>query len=305
MSPPRRPLLGLVFAILTLIWGTTWAAIRIGLRSVPPLTGVAVRFALAATLLLVIARLRGLTFGTTARERRLWLVVAAFSFCSSYGVVYWSEQWVPSGLAAVIFATMPLFVGAFAHLVLPSERLNLRGLTGLLVGFGGVGCIFSTDFAALGGPPVRHAALVLLVSPLASSIGSISVKRWGGGIHPLSLAAAPMAMTASFMGLLALLTERGLPLRFDGVAFGSIAYLAVCGTAVTFTLYYWMLSFVPVTTLALISYTVPVVAVLIGTLALHEPFTSRTLVGSVFVLLGVSMAATASSPAPQNRLTSS
>jgi drug/metabolite transporter (DMT)-like permease len=293
------------FTVLTLIWGTTWAAIRVGLRSLPPFTGLALRFTLAAAILLPVARIARLRLGQTRVERRLWLVVAALTFCTSYSVVYWSEQWVPSGLAAVIFATLPLFVGGLAHWTLPEERLSFLGLAGLLIGFVGIGIIYSGDFALLGGPQVASASAVLLISPLASSIGSIAVKRWGKHVHPISLTAVPMAVSAAVMSAVAWISESGRTLSFDAAAIGSLLYLAICGTALTFTLYYWLLSRLPVTTLALISYTVPVVAMIVGTVVLGEPFTARTLGGSGLVLFGVALAARAHPSPPQNRTTNS
>ncbi len=100
MMQPRSLTHG-ALALLILIWGTTWAAIRIGLEGLPPFTGVAVRFAIASAVLLLAAAWKGWPLGSGPRARGLWLVNAVLSFSASYGVVYWAEQWVPSGLAAV------------------------------------------------------------------------------------------------------------------------------------------------------------------------------------------------------------
>lgn len=287
-------------ALLTLIWGTTWAAIRIGLRGIPPFTGVALRFALAAAALLAVARglgvrLRGATpaAGATAaaaRPWRVWLVNAAFTFVIPYGVLYWAEQWVPSGLAAVLFATSPLWVALAAHLMLPGERLRAPTAAGVLVGFAGVALIFSDDLRALGGPRVAAAAAVLLISPLTSAFGVVAVKRWGAGLHPLSVAAVPMALTAAVMGLVAWATESSRPLRFDAASVAALLYLALCGSALTFTLYFWLLRRRPATTLSLINYLTPIVALLIGGAALGESFSARTLAGSALVVGGVAVA---------------
>jgi drug/metabolite transporter (DMT)-like permease len=160
----------------------------------------------------------------------------------------------------------------------------------MLVGFGGVAAIFSEDFDRLGGPGVAFAAVVLLAAPLVSAMGSVSVKRWGAGIHPLSLTAVPMGITALIMGAMAWFTERHATVVLDFVAVATIVYLALMGTALTFTLYYWLLGYLPATRMALISYTTPLVAVLVGTLVMDEPFTLRILIGSVLVVLGVALA---------------
>ena len=291
MQTPGRSLLVSVFVILTLIWGTTWAAIRIGLEGIPPFTGVAMRFGIAAIVLLIAARLRGVRLGTLRRERWLWVANALLSFCISYGVVYWCEQWVPSGLAAVLFSTFPLFVVIMSHFTLPEERLTLRGAIGVLLGFAGVAVIYSQDLSLLGGPQVVFAATVFLISPFVSAIAQVLVKRWGKGIHPFSLTAVPMAMTAVVMGSVAFLTEREARVTFDAVSIGALLYLALAGSAVTFSLLYWLLARMSATRVSLVAYTIPVVAVCIGALFLGEVITPRIIAGSVMVLLGVFLAA--------------
>ena len=171
MSSPERGRLGAAFLLLTVVWGTTWAVIRVGLAGIPPFTGVALRFAVAGLLLLAVAPRLGVRFGRSRRELLLWVSNALLSFCVSYSVVYWSEQYIPSGLTAVLFATNPLFVAVVAHFLLPGERLGPAAALGLLLGFAGVALIFSDDLRLLGGERVREAALVML--RLASGIGRV------------------------------------------------------------------------------------------------------------------------------------
>jgi len=288
----RRPSAAWIIAayvFLTVVWGTTWSAIQIGLERTPPLGGVAIRFLLAGALLWAIARARGIRLGRQKHEKALWWINAAFAFSLSYGIVYWAEQWIPSGLASVLFATYPLFVGLIAHLALPGERLSVKESVGMLLGFAGVATIFSADFGALGGHRVFVASAVMLASPAAAAIATVWVKRWGGSIHPLSLTAVPMIMAGAAMGVVSLVFERGRTYTWDAAAIGALLYLAVIGSAVTFTLYYWLLAYLPAKRLALIAYLIPLIAVTIGTLR-GERLTSRILVGSVTVIAGVALA---------------
>ena len=289
MPDTRRSLTYAALTVLILIWGTTWAAIRIGLRGLPPFTGIALRFGLAALVLFVAARLVGARPTWDRRAKVLGAVNAALAFSLSYGVVYWAEQWVPSGLASVLFSTFPLMVAVLAHFALPGERIQPASAAGILVGFSGVLVIFSEDLAALGGQDTVRASVVFLLSPLAAAVANVVVKRWGKGVHPLSLTAPPMAATALFMGAMAAIFEKGRDLSFDATSVGALLYLAVAGTAITFFLYFWLLDRLPATRLSLITYGIPVVAVTVGTLGLGEPFTGRMLFGSVLVLLGVSL----------------
>lgn len=281
-----------VFAVLTVIWGTTWAAIRIALAGIPPVTGVAIRFALAGLVLVVIGRLRGVRFGRLPGERRLWLVNAATTFAGSYGIVYWGEQWVPSGLAAILFATLPLWVVSLGHFLLPGERGGGRSFGGVLLGFAGVALVFSEDFDKLGGAQVLFASLVFLLAPFVSAVGSVSVKRWGRGISPFSIAGVPMLMTGGAMGALALLVESSREVLSPAMApnpWLATLYLALLGSSLTFTLYFWLLARRSAVAASLISYTVPVCAVLVGWLAFDEPVTWRLLAGGAVVLAGVAV----------------
>jgi drug/metabolite transporter (DMT)-like permease len=326
--------------LLTLIWGTTWAAIRLGLRGIPPFTGVALRFAIGAAALLAAARALGVrlrgghapspaplasavppqpaTAAVTAMSAapaaplvagaprsspwRVWLVNGLMTFFIPYGLVYWAEQWVPSGLTAVLFATSPLWVALAAHVALPAERLRAATAAGVLLGFAGVAVIFSEDLRALGGPRVAGAAALLLIAPLTASIGVVAMKRWAAGMHPLTIVAMPMALTAAAMGCVALATEAGQPVRLAGLPLAALLYLALCGSALSFTLYFWLLGRLPATTLSLINYLTPIVALLIGGAALGEPFTARTLAGSALVVGGVAVAMrVGSEKAPRDR----
>ena len=286
--PGRGSLIG-GFLLLTLIWGTTWAAIRIGLDGVPPFTGVAVRFAIAGTLLLALALALGVRLGRGRHEKALWLANGILSFCLSYPIIYWSEQHIPSGLAAVLFATNPLVVAALAHFLLAGERLTAAAVAGLVLGFAGVAVIFSDDLTLLGGPQVRLAALVMLGSPLVSAMSAVAIKRWGSDVHPLSLSAVPMLIASVVMGAVALLVERHRPLVLDARSVGALVYLALLGSAVTFTVYYWLLARVAATRVALVSYLIPIVAVAVGAVLFDEPLRPRLLAGSALILAGVAI----------------
>lgn len=251
---------------------------------------MALRFAIASAVLLALVPLFGVKLGRSPIERRLWLVNTLLTFAIPYAVLYWAEQSVPSGLASVLFATMPLMVAVIAHLALPGEGLTVRGTIGVLIGFAGIAVIFSEDFQALGGAQVRTAAAVLLVSPLCAGFGSIAVKKWGAGIHPISIGAVPMGITALLTGAMALAFEHGRAVHFDRPSVLAVLYLAVVGSAFPFTLYFWLLKRQTATGMSLINYATPVLAVLIGTLFLGEPFTARIVVGAALVLVGVAVA---------------
>jgi len=282
---------------LVAIWGTTWAVIRIGLGGIPPFTGVALRFAAAGLVLWGVAFAIGLRGPRLRAPLWLWTAQGLLTFSVSYGLVYWAEQWVPTGLTAVYFATFPLWVAVLAHFALPGERIRPVGVVGLLLALGGVALLFSQDFAALGGPQVATASVLLLLAPLSSAVAQILVKRFGHDVHPVTLNAGSMLIAAAAVGAIALVVERGRPVRFDLVSVGSLLYLAILGTTVTFSLYFWLLRHMTATGLSLTAYAIPVVAVVVGALAFHEPVTPQLLAGGALVIAGTLLAARRGRPA--------
>jgi drug/metabolite transporter (DMT)-like permease len=290
VSQPRRLLLNLALAALTLLWGTTWAAIRIGLEGVPPFTGAAVRFVLGSAVLLALAPLFHVSFGRRPHEVRVWLANGIFLFIGSYGAVYWSEQWVPSGIAAVLFATFPLFVALLAHFLVPGERIRPKTIGGLGLGLAGVALIHSEDFGSITDRHTAVATLVFMISPVSAALANVLVKRWGREVHPVSTTAVPMMIGAVGLGTGAIAFERSAPMRWDALSIGIVIYLAVFGTVVTFLLYFWAMKHLPVTRVSLIAYLTPIVAVAIGTLFLDEPLTWRIALGAAGIIGGVAIA---------------
>lgn len=287
---PSRALTWAVLALLILIWSTTWAVIRVGLRGIPPFTGVALRFALAGVVLLALAPVLGVKLGRHPNEPRIWAINVFLTFAIPYSVLYWSEQWLPSGLAAVIFATVPLVTALAAHFMLPAERLTPRRFLGVLVGFGGIAVLYSGDFRALGGAQVAKAAAVMLIAPVCAGLANVALKRWGEGIHPISIGAVPMAVTAVLIGTASRFVEHGRPVTFNTPAVLSLLYLGLIGSALPFTLYFWLLKRQSATGMAMINYATPIFAIIIGTVFLDEPFTLRIVMGTALVLIGVAVA---------------
>jgi len=291
MTTPGPFLKLATLGFLTLIWGTTWAAITISLRGFPPFSGVALRFAIAAALLIVYARLMGIPLAPAdRRERRLRILHALLTFCGSYGVVFWAEQWVPSGLASVLFATFPLFVAVMAHFVLPKERMTTPVVIGSVLGLAGIAVIFAEDFDLLGGAMVAVGSAVMLISPVVAAVVSVVVKRWGSGMHPVPFNAVAMAYAAATMGVVAALVERHRSLVFSPGPVVALLYMAIAGTAITFPLYFWLLEHMEARQVALIGYGTPVVALFLGAVFMGEPITARTLAGSAMVVVGVAVA---------------
>jgi drug/metabolite transporter (DMT)-like permease len=138
-------LLGAGFVLVSLIWGSTWLAIKIGLQSVPPLFAVTMRFSLATIILFLILKIRGERLPTDRVALLLYLTLAFLSYSFPFALVYWGEQYIPSGLASIIFAVYPFVVAIGSHFALEAEKMNVLKMAGILLGFAGVTIIFWSD----------------------------------------------------------------------------------------------------------------------------------------------------------------
>lgn len=291
MKAPGPVLKAATLAFLVVVWGTTWAAVRISLRGFPPFTGVALRFVIAAVLLVLIARATGTPLGpVNSKDRWLRVVHALLSFCVSYGIVFWAQQFIPSGLTSVLFATFPLIVAVMAHFALPGERMTLPVLAGTVLGFAGIATIFSEDLDRVGGTAAASASLIMLASPFVAAISTVVVKKWGRGIRPVSFNAVAVGYAAIVMGVVAAVTERHEVIVPERWPVAAILYMAIASTAITFPLYFWLLQHMQARRLALIGYGTPVVALYLGVFFLDEKLTTLTLVGSAMVVVGVAVA---------------
>ncbi len=277
----------LQLALLIGIWGTTYAAIRVGLESIPPFLGIAVRFAVASALLFLGCAVLGIRWWQDGTPWGMWTFNAVAHFVVPYGVVYWCEQWIPSGLAAVLFTTFPLFVAVLAHWLVPGERLRPLAVLGLVLGAMGVAILYADDLTATLGPEGRRAAWIFLLSPLTAALGDVVIKRWYSQIHPVSLTAPSLALTAITCGVLSFAFESPLEVTWTPTAWGVTLYLAVFGTALAFVLYFGLLSRVTVTSLSLITFGIPIVAMMVGAVVLDESLTPRLALGAAFILAGV------------------
>jgi drug/metabolite transporter (DMT)-like permease len=290
MSAMDRPavLAGFV-VLLCLIWGSTWFAIRVGLESLPPFFSAALRYVIAAGIVAGLAIGQGIRPPAGRRLHAALLALGFLAFALSFGAVYWGEQFVPGGLAAVIFATHPLLVSLVSSRALSDEPLTARKLAGILVGFSGV-AVLMLDDVALDHPLAPVGAAVILISPITAAVVNVGVKRFGTGLHVFNLTALPM-----FYGGVTLLGVSLLAEDWDGIAWtpsgvASVLYLAIFGSTIAVVAYYSLLKRLPVSRLALMSYAFPVVAVVIDVLIAGERFGTRAWLGSALVLAGVVVA---------------
>lgn len=282
-----RPLI--VFIILCGIWGSTWAFIKLGLRDLPPITFLCCRFIIAIALLSLIAYFRGAKFPRRRDEWRPLMTTGVLGFTINYGMVFWGESHISSGLAALLQATIPLFGLIIAHYYLPSESLTFIRLTGVVLGLVGVVVIFSDQMS--GGDSLAFLGGVgIVLGALCVAYSNVLIKARGAKFDISVLAAGQM-----IFGLVPLLVysfiREGNPLHLHWTmtAVVSLLYLALVGSVAAFMLYYWLVRNMDVTNTMLISLVTPVVAVLIGIVFLHEVLSWRIAIGGAGILTGISL----------------
>ena len=277
----------LVWLILCIIWGSTWLFIKLGLENLPPISFAGIRFVIACAILYLLIRARGIVLPDNRRDWGLLALTGVLSFILNYGLVFWGEQYISSGLAAVLQATLPAFGLVIAHFHLPGERMTWSKIFGVVLGFFGVAVVFSNQLAIAGGKALAG-CVALVLSALFAAYSNVLVKAYGRKLEPAILAAGQM-----FFGLIPLLLIgiplEGNPFRFDWTPMALVAllYLAVVGSVIAFMLYYWLVQHMEVTKTMLISLVTPVVAVVLGMVVLGEDLSWRTIAGGIMIMVGV------------------
>jgi drug/metabolite transporter (DMT)-like permease len=279
----------LAFAIIYFVWGSTFLAIRIGVREVPPFLLAAMRFLVAGLVLYgwMLARREPSPNG------RQWLssfLLALLIFVFDYGLLFWAEQRIPSGIAAVMLATIPAFMALSEILLLRTQHLTIRLALALLVGIGGVAVLVSRSLN-LGGAPIDTAgAMALIIAAISWSIASALTRKLS--LPPSKVMSSGAQMLAG--GVLLTLSSAALgefrnfhPLAVSRGAWLSLLYLIVAGSIIAFTAYVWLIHHESPTKVGTYAYVNPVVAVLLGYFWGGEALGLRTILGTLLVLVSV------------------
>jgi len=279
----------LAFAIIYFVWGSTFFAIRVGVAEVPPLLLAAMRFTVAGLVLYIWMLARG-EHSPTPRQWLSACMLATLIFVLDYGLLFWAEQRVASGLAAVMMATIPVFMALSEIVILRTQKLTVRLSLALLIGIGGVTVLVSRSLH-LGGAPIDTAGAVALIlgaiswsiaSALARKLPLPSSKVMSSGAQ--MLAGGVLLIVAAF----AFGEFRGFhPSAVSRGAWFALVYLIVAGSIVGFTAYVWLIHHESPTKVGTYAYVNPVVAVLAGYFLGGEALGPRAIVGTLLVLVSV------------------
>jgi drug/metabolite transporter (DMT)-like permease len=304
MSVVSSPRVVASFAAIFLIWGSTFLAIRWAVETIPPFPMMALRCLVGGGILLALSRLRERDSAwPTGRE---WLGAAAvgvFLFVGCHGLLAREEQHVPSGVAALFLATIPLFVPLLAWGLTGSGRPSARTTGALVAGFGGVALLVAVQGSGSGGVSVADGGLLLL-SAFSWAAGTIATRVLPMPASPLTAAAAPLLAGSVALGVISLATGEASHVSASAVSGRSLlglGYLVVMGTVVTFAAYVWLLRHVPPTRVATYAFVNPAVAVLLGWAIAGESLSVGTLLATALIIVAVAAAVSDSSASPSRR----
>ncbi len=276
------------YSLVSLIWGSTWLAIKIGLESIPPFFGVAFRFSIALAILTTILLLQKQRLPLARNDIVLYIQLGVCSYSIPFALVYWGEQYIPSSLASILFAFYPFVVVIFSHFMLHDEQINIFKILGIISGFIGLFLIFGTDFDLDNAN--SHGMLAIIGSVILQGISLVLVKRQGKHIPPVAMNVGGMIVGLPIMFGIAFFVESFSVVRFDAKGILSILYLGTFGTVVTFVIYYWLLKRMQALFLSFISFITPILAVLFGKFLLDETLSPHIFSGAGLVLGGLILA---------------
>jgi drug/metabolite transporter (DMT)-like permease len=286
----ERALAYAAFAIVCIVWGTTYLGIAIALETIPPLLMTATRFTIAGVIMLAIARLRG---ETTPRDKKTLANLALVGFLLvAVGnlAVVWAEQWVPSGIAALLVATAPFWMAIIEMFRTGGERVTARGAIGMLIGFIGVAMLVTPG--ANGGRwsiPLLLGALAIQIGSIAWQAGSAHGKYNVRHVGLLTSAALQMLFGGVIVGVAGFAIGEGPRFALNPRTFAALVYLTIFGSILAFSAYVFALAHLRTTVTSLYAYINPVVAMILGWLVLNEPLTWVSWTAMAIILGGVAL----------------
>jgi drug/metabolite transporter (DMT)-like permease len=279
----------LAFGLVYFFWGSTYLGIRIGVETIPPALMCGIRFSIAGMFMLVWCASTGRRVVYSARSLLHMAVVGLLLLMGGNLTLAYYEQIVPSGLAALLIAIVPLWFLVLDHLLLGHHKITTRGVAGLGLGIAGMITLLWPDLRATGtlGNKQLFAALTLPAASFSWALGSVLSKKWDSGEDRLSVTAWQMTFAGAANLLFALLKHDLTRATWSLRSVGAMAYLVVCGSWIGYTAYIYLLGHVPTSKVSTYAYVNPVVAVFLGWLIEHERVDHFILAGTAVIVTSV------------------
>jgi drug/metabolite transporter (DMT)-like permease len=284
------PLAYFSFALVALIWGTTWVAIKFSLEGFPPFAGAMLRFLIAIAALYFYARYKKISLALPRTATGYVIVTSILLYVVDYGLIYWAEQYLSSGVTAIFFAALPLATASVSTFAFKSESWCYKRFVGILVGLIGVVIVFFDQVVVTSfDGKVMAASLAVLTAAIAAAVAVVLTKQ-----HLMTLETVPLTIHQLIwgtlgLGVIAIVRGEFADIRYSNNAAFAVVYLGLAGSALAFVIYYKLLRTMTASTLSTITYITPLVAVFTGWLLLNESITMRAVLGAATIFLGITI----------------
>ena len=275
----------ILYALLCIIWGTTWLALKISLNYIPPIFGLGLRFTISSIILWPILLRQKPKINRSSTAIKVYLSFSLLSFVAAYSLTYWGAQFIYSSLASIIWALLPIFVSIIAHFMLPSEPLTLRRFGGGLFGLAGVAFILSSNGGEKEAQMIGVLAIFLAV--VLASGPNVYLKKHYKIVNPLHVNVISQTIAAIVLIPLSFLLEKPMATIWNSTSIITLVYLAIFGTVITWTIYFWLYNHISVNQISTLGLVPPVFASIIGWIFLGETYGYELFIGGALVLLGV------------------
>lgn len=284
MSDQLKIILGYIF--ICIVWGSTWLAIRLGLDTLTPFISAGLRFLSASIIIFLVIKFKGAPIQFDTKSVKIYFFLGLFSFVIPFWLVYWAEQYIPSGLTSVLFGVFPFSVFLFSLILLDNTETDIFKLVSVILGFIGISIIF---WDGLNADVENHVLglVAVIVSAILQGSAAVVIKKWGGYLNSFSMNGPPLFIAGISMIMLSVIFEDTSSWVFTNETILSIAYLSIFGTILAFTTYYWLLKRINAVIVSLSSFITPIIALILGWVILNEKLSQQVLIGSLLVLMGI------------------
>jgi drug/metabolite transporter (DMT)-like permease len=277
----------IIFLALGVMWGSSYLFIKIGVETITPLTLVALRLIIGAALLGAVVLATRTRLPRIGRTYGHLLVMSIFNIALPFALITWAELTVPSSLASILTATVPLFVLVIAAFFLRDEPITPFKIVGLLIGFAGV--VLLTNPTGFGADGTAAAQLAVLGASVSYAIGGVYAKRFVSGLAPVIPAFLQVSFAFVISAVLALALENPFALDYGTSAIVSLVWLGIFGSGLAYLAFFRLLKTWGATRTSLVAYVMPVVGIILGVAVANEPIDARIIAGTSLVIGGVAL----------------
>ncbi|MBI1937922.1 MAG: EamA family transporter [Ignavibacteriales bacterium] len=278
----------LSWVAICIIWGTTYLAIRVGVEDLPPILFSGLRWLIAGPILLSILKYRGMAFPKKSDLVPIMIIGLALLGLGN-GLVVFAEQWIPSGLTALLITTVPFWIVGIESLSPSKTKVNFKIMVGLSLGLVGVGIIFGTDLKTLFDPQYLTGVIGIMVAIIGWSAGTVYSKHKKVNVHPLMSASVQMTVSGAVLSLLGLALGEVDKFNFTAESFAAFTYLIIVGALIAYSAYIYAIAHLPISFVSTYAYVNPIIALFLGWLVLDEKINTTIIVAAVIILIGVAV----------------